>query len=159
MAWLRSSLPTDCVPTRQRCGNPVVCTGATWADGRITGLKILTCHSDDESGRCCDFVARRRYKNSSRSTPRFTIISTRNAISSIVKLARSAARLRLPPEVGHFRPSCAKRKRVAIGLTAPSNLDQIGFSTQSDWPTGRNDQPATPESASSPSSQSLLLSD
>ena len=155
----------DCDPTRQPCGNSVICTAAKWADGRTTGPKILTCHSNDESGRCCDFVVHRRYKNSSRFMPVCTTISTRSAISSIVKLTRSDTRLRwpsgsrLPPEVGHFRPSCAKRKRVAIGLTAPSNLDQIGFSTQSDWPTDRNDQPATPESASSRSSQSLLLSD
>ena len=96
-----------------------------WANGRTTGPKILTCHSDDKSGRCCDFVVHRRYKNSFPSTPRFTIILTRSVTSSLVKLTRSDARLRwpsgsrLPPEVGHFRPSSAKRRRVAIRLTAP----------------------------------------
>ena len=124
MAGPRLSSPTGCDPTRPRCGNSAICTAAKWVDGRTTGLKIHTCHSDDESGRCSDFVARQHYKNSSRSTLRFTTISTRNAISSIVKLARSDARLRQPGgsrlrlEVGHFRPSCAKRKRVAIRLTA-----------------------------------------
>ena len=115
----------DCDPTRQRCGNSVIFTAAEWANGRTTGPKILTCHSDDKSGRCCDFVVHRRYKNSFPSTPRFTIILTRSVTSSLVKLTRSDARLRwpsgsrLPPEVGHFRPSSAKRRRVAIRLTAP----------------------------------------
>jgi len=125
MAGLKLSSPMGCDPTRQRCGNSVISTAAKWANGRTTGLKIRTCHSDDESGRCSDFVARQRYKNSSRFTLRFTTISTRNAISSIVNFTRYNARLRWPsgnllrPEFGHFRPSCANRRRVAIKLTAP----------------------------------------
>ena len=57
--------------------------------------------------------------------PRFTTTSTRNAISSIAKLTALDARQpwpsgsRLPPERLRIWENCAKRKQVAIGLTAP----------------------------------------
>ena len=125
MAGQKPSSQTGCAPTRRRCENSVICTAAKWGNGRTTRPKIPTCHFDDESGQCCDFAVHRRCKNSFPSTPRFTTISTRNAISSIVKLTRPGARPRspsgspLPPEVNHFCPSCANRRRVAIRLTAP----------------------------------------
>jgi len=69
-------------------------------------------------------------KNSSPSMPRCTTSSTRNATSSIVKPTKFAARLHSPsgscwrPDNHRFRASCVKRRRVAIGLTAP--LERIG---------------------------------
>ncbi|MEO5774746.1 MAG: DDE-type integrase/transposase/recombinase [Sphingomicrobium sp.] len=56
---------------------------ARWANNRVENSHLP---SDDGSERCSGSDKSRRCRNSARCTPRSTITSTRNVISSIVRL-------------------------------------------------------------------------
>ena len=108
MVSLKSSWPTNFVHIEPQWKSSVM-QNANWpVVGLITEPKIHADHFDDENEPWPNSRAWNRFRNLSQSTLQFTITSTENGISAIVKSLNSIVTLpwlsgvNLPPDIQHL---------------------------------------------------------